>query len=303
MQKQPIDPNKLLAVRGRAREVLKDNRQNTLVVFFIVMLPSLIQQVISVRTGYSLSKLIASVMESLNMTSVSRAELVDSILTPLLKVLPVLALTMLVSWLLTQPLLLGRQMYVQSLLRGDEPDIGRVARGFRYTVKSLGLAVGTYLRVLVWTLPGIAVFIASTAGIVLLYENTALYMVLGALQMAAYGAMFYLGLRAILSYCMAMDYLAADPERKLGETFRLSRGMMEGRRAALVSVLLPMILGNFAVIMLSGVFCEVLGEVLGTVLSLFLQLLISVYMSVNVTSFWMMFRETTAPAQTEERPE
>ena len=287
--------------KAKAREALKGHWQTALLIALIVNLPSLLAQGITVFTGNDPMDRLQAVM-----ITASR----DGTLTQSLLIREITAyLTSSGFWMMvglnvaafviTPCLGLGMNKWLMDRLRkAPVTDVldGAFCR-VRLFFKALGLQLLIILKVLLWMLPGIALFAglliplytaetADAANSVLRTVNVMTLPVI--LVMAVPGGI------AALRYAMAEYILADEPETKITECVRRSKKQMRELKRMLfmllVSFLFWYLLQLLAASLLSG-----MSSILALLFQMLTGLALSVYMSGSEAAFYLETRLGAIP--------
>lgn len=287
--------------KAKAREALKEHWQTALLIALIVNLPSLLAQGITVFTGNDPMDRLQAVM-----ITASR----DGTLTQSLLIREITAyLTSSGFWMMvglnvaafviTPCLGLGMNKWLMDRLRkAPVTDVldGAFCR-VRLFFKALGLQLLIILKVLLWMLPGIALFAglliplytaetADAANSVLRTVNAMTLPVI--LVMAVPGGI------AALRYAMAEYILADEPETKITECVRRSKEQMRELKRMLfmllVSFLFWYLLQLLAASLLSG-----MSSILALLFQMLTGLALSVYMSGSEAAFYLETRLGAIP--------
>lgn len=285
-------PNALL--RLKARNALKPMLSVILLCALIANLPSLITQTVSALTDsnpltYLLTQAStdAELMAILGDDARLAAMLQEYIAAP--SHLLSLGLSGL-SWLLSPVLTLGLTWCLLELLRGREIGVGTVFARLGCFWRSIGLNLLTALKLLAWSLPGVAVMFAGM--VLLLLTGSDLGMVV---YIAGLVLMMVLMIRAMLHYTMATVFLADEPERGVRGSLRASIAMMRTRKMALFSLMVTFFLWMMVLSMLTSLLSAMLGTVIASTVSMFLQLILSVYMQASICAFYDAYRDQPLP--------
>ena len=280
-------PNALL--RLKARNALKPMLPVILLCALIANLPSLATQTVSVLTGsnpltYLLSQAStdAELMAILGDDARLAAMLQEYAAAP--SRLISLGLNAL-SWLLSPVLTLGLTWCLLELLRGHEIGVGTVFARLSCFGRSIGLNLLTAVKLVLWSLPGVAVMFAGM--LLLLLTNSSLSLML---YFAGLTLMIVLMVRAMLHYTMAQNFLADEPERGVLGSLRASIDMMRTRKMALFSLMLSFILWMMVLSMLTSLLSAMLGTVIASTVSMLLQMLLSVYMQMSICAFYEAYK-------------
>ena len=265
--------------RRRARMAMKTIMPLLLVVAMVAALPNLIGQTVTLLTGadpsaaitelYTQERITAMTAGDLNAAQVAAQEIMDGITLFFQEKGPFIALTTLITWLLSPVLTLGFNHTLLKALRKEEISVSTVLARLPLFFKAIGLNLMTFLRILLWMLPGMALSLAGAT--LMLFEPT----VGGLVMLAAMGVMFVLMIRAMYSYRLAAYVMADVPETGINASICRSKEVMKGRRMELfgleISFLGWRLLLSLGQSMLLSLFGGVLGLALGMFASLFLQ--------------------------------
>ena len=275
----------------RARTALKDNWPIALMVALIAALPSLIHQVLSVLALNSEGAVNAlqQILDAVNNSYVNMSR-VESAMDTLSGIFMPTMLGMLISSLITPALTLGQLNYGMKLLRGDaDALIGTVFSRMNRILRALGLSLMVSLRTALWMLPGLGLMLLGA--VVLGLGGADLAWLFYLLCYSGMMAMLVLGIRAALHYSMATFAMAEEPSRGIGQSIRLSVGIMRRRKLLLFSLELSFI-GYFLVLALvNGLLSALLGKVLGSTIYMALSLALNVYIMVAECAFYQAYRD------------
>ena len=270
----------------KARIALRQHWQTALLIALVVSLPSLLVQGISSFTGNSLLiRLQELVYGSLSSSGTVNEEALRTGLetiqnTPQIWIMQGLNLLI---WLLTPFLALGQYNWMLMRLRGQEdPGVSAVFSRLSVFLKGIGLRLMVSLRILLYLLPGIAVYALSFVPLftadrssrisVLSSANTSLSLVPVSLIVIA-----VLGIIGALTYLPANILLADQPDSRIGEVLRHSRELTRGRRGRLFFLLL-----SFLPLAMVRTFLITFVSALGTIPGLMVELLTSLAMNTYV---------------------
>lgn len=148
-------------------------------------------------------------------------------------------LCIIVTELLSNGLTMGRLRQQICTGRGESPRVPGVFQQMRFCLKAWGLNLWMGLKIMLWALPGLAVFFTGAA----LQASNADFSVPGSLL--GWGGlllMFILTIRAALNYSQAAHLLADEPERTIRDCIAFSTGLMKGRKWQYFKVGIPPIL-------------------------------------------------------------
>lgn len=278
-------------LKKAARVALKDSWQTTLMVALIASLPSLISQVISIRTNASTNQLLSDLVNNLQQDATigELQQLLETSGLSLNAYVPTMAVALL-SFLVSPFLNLGLLHYFFLLLRGEkEVGIGTVFSRRHCFLKAIGLNLLTSLRTMAWMLPGAALMVLAIV-VGLLVDSDALFLVL---LYAGFIAMLVLGIRAALRYAMSSRVLAERPEKGIRQCIRESIRMMDRRKMLLVSLEVSFLLLSIGVSIAEYLLAAMLGSVLGSTLSMALSFAVNIYMQMAISAFYVVYRAQT----------
>ena len=205
-----------------------------------------------------------------------------------------------VAWLVTPVLSVGMTHWTLERLRGQDLPVSAVFSRLRIFLKSIGLRLLIVLKVLLWMLPGLAVFLFSViplmranpgnSGELVSAVNISFHLVsTGMIAMAVLGVMGY------LYYAMAEFILADEPEERILSCARRSKMLMKGRRSVLMSLWLSFLLWYLLILMVSSMVAGIAGAVIALVLQMLGSLFLSVYMLASEGVFYEALRLAPAP--------
>lgn len=145
--------------------------------------------------------------------------------------------------------------------------------------KAVGVSALTSVKTVLWTLPGMAVMVAST--FLPLSLVTPVYWVGMALAVV-------LGVRAAYCYALAPYFLADHPDMGVFRCVRRSVEVMKGRRMELFSLEMSFLWLMLLVSLVEGAAYGMLGNVLGMTVGMMLNLLLQLYVMASKTAFYEM---------------
>lgn len=307
------------AFRGRARQAMKAMMSVLIVVALIAALPSLIGQTICLVTGATTDTLMetfanrmmqvtekygldSEAVETLVLDEAALLEDTLSVYEQFMQDLetfvkekgPIIAVTALVERIITPVLSLGLINALLHALRKQEFTASIVMSRIQYFFKAVGLWLLTSLKVLLWMLPGLAVYILS---VFLPVEGMALCMLLGLVLMLVPGIM------AAYRYALAEFVLADAPQTRVTACIRRSCEVMRRRKGELFCLELSFtgwyLLLTYGRALLTGM----LGSVLGMTLGMFISLFLTVYMNMARAAFYQEYAVGPLPQQTAAAPQ
>lgn len=292
--------------KAKARAVLQQHWQTALLIALIVNLPSLLVQGIGAFTHSDPMLRLENLLMEASRSSAALNAFPESVRAMLSEtgVLVISGLSVL-AWLVTPALSLGMNHWTLDRIRGEEEPVSTVLSRLGIFLKGIGLRIMTALRVLLWMLPGVAVFVlamiplwradASSAQSVLSAANTSMMLMYFALL-----AMLVLGLMGYLRYALADLILADEPQERVLSCLRRSKTLMNGRTGALLGLMVSFILWYFLVSIAATFAAEIAGDVAGLLIQMLGSLFISVYMLTSRAVFYEALR--TAPLGASPEP-
>ena len=289
------------AFKAKARAALQQHWQTALLIALIVNLPSLLVQGISAFTNNDVMARLENMALQASGSAAAMNALPESVRSMLSEsgIVTMLILSA-VAWLVTPVLSVGMTHWTLERLRGQVLPVSAVFSRLRIFLKSIGLRLLIVLKVLLWMLPGIAVFLFSV--IPLLRANPGSTAELSSaadisfhLMSAGMIAMIVLGVMGYLYYAMAEFILADEPEERILSCARRSKMLMKGRRSVLMSLWLSFLLWYLLILMVSSMVAGIAGAVIALVLQMLGSLFLSVYMLASEGVFYEALRLAPAP--------
>lgn len=284
------------AIKAKARAALQQHWQTALLIALIVNLPTLLMQGIAAFTHNDVIARLEDAVLLASGNSAAMSALPETFRAILSEtgILVMTALTVL-AWLVTPVLEAGMNHWTLERLRGQVLPVSAVFSRLRIFLKSIGLRLMIVLKVILWMLPGIAVFLlamvpllraeAGNADSVYSAANVSVHLVsLGMIAMTVLGVMGY------LYYALADLILADEPEERVLSCLRRSKTLMKGRRAVLMSLLMSFLLWYLLVILVSSFAEGLAGSVIALVIQMLGSLFISVYMLASQGVFYEALR-------------
>ena len=272
------------AFKAKARAALQQHWQTALLIALIVNLPSLLVQGISAFTNNDVTARLENMALQASGSAAAMNALPESVRSMLSEsgIVTMLILSA-VAWLVTPVLSVGMTHWTLERLRGQDLPVSAVFSRLRIFLKSIGLRLLIVLKVLLWMLPGLAVFLFSViplmranpgnSGELVSAVNISFHLVsAGMIAMAVLGVMGY------LYYAMAEFILADEPEERILSCARRSKMLMKGRRSVLMSLWLSFLLWYLLILMVSSMVAGIAGAVIALVLQMLGSLFLSVYM-------------------------
>ena len=289
------------AFKSKARAALQQHWQTALLIALIVNLPSLLVQGISAFTNNDVTARLENMALQASGSAAAMNALPESVRSMLSEsgIVTMLILSA-VAWLVTPVLSVGMTHWTLERLRGQDLPVSAVFRRLRIFLKSIGLRLLIVLKVLLWMLPGLAVFLFSViplmranpgnSGELVSAVNISFHLVsAGMIAMAVLGVMGY------LYYAMAEFILADEPEERILSCARRSKMLMKGRRSVLMSLWLSFLLWYLLILMVSSMVAGIAGAVIALVLQMLGSLFLSVYMLASEGVFYEALRLAPAP--------
>ena len=289
------------AFKAKARAALQQHWQIALLIALIVNLPSLLVQGISAFTNNDVMARLENMALQASGSAAAMNALPESVRSMLSEsgIVTMLILSA-VAWLVTPVLSVGMTHWTLERLRGQDLPVSAVFSRLRIFLKSIGLRLLIVLKVLLWMLPGLAVFLFSViplmranpgnSGELVSAVNISFHLVsAGMIAMAVLGVMGY------LYYAMAEFILADEPEERILSCARRSKMLMKGRRSVLMSLWLSFLLWYLLILMVSSMVAGIAGAVIALVLQMLGSLFLSVYMLASEGVFYEALRLAPAP--------
>ena len=289
------------AFKAKARAALQQHWQTALLIALIVNLPSLLVQGISAFTNNDVMARLENMALQASGSAAAMNALPESVRSMLSEsgIVTMLILSA-VAWLVTPVLSVGMSHWTLERLRGQDLPVSTVFSRLPIFLKSIGLRLLIVLKVLLWMLPGLAVFLFSViplmranpgnSGELVSAVNISFHLVsAGMIAMAVLGVMGY------LYYAMAEFILADEPEERILSCARRSKMLMKGRRSVLMSLWLSFLLWYLLILMVSSMVAGIAGAVIALVLQMLGSLFLSVYMLASEGVFYEALRLAPAP--------
>ena len=288
--------------KAKARAVLQQHWQTALLIALIVNLPTLLVQGIAAFTNNDPLIRAETLLLNASLTANGASGLPEA-LRALFSESGVLVMTGLsvLAWLVTPALSLGMNHWTLDRIRGLEEPVQTVFSRLGIFFKGICLRLLIALKVLLWTLPGIAVVMA-TMFFVLRTDTASQEAMLSA---ARTGVMFIwfgmllvlvLGIMGYLRYAVADFILADEPEERVFSCVRRSREMMNGHRGVFLSLMLSFLLWYLLISFVTSFAAGIAGGVIGLMLQMLGSLFVSVYMLTAEGVFYEALRTAPAPA-------
>ena len=277
--------------RRKALDALKGHWQTALLVALIVNLPTLLMQGFSAYTGNDLLGRMQTLIITASRDGVLSEQLILNEIRTFLNSTgfwTVRGLELL-AWLITPCLSLGMYKWLLDRLQGLEDPVSTVFCRMNRFFRAIGLQLLIILKVLLWMLPGIALFIYLLLPV---YRSANPQVQLEALQ-RSYNMtlpvtllMVVPGAMAALRHALA-DYILADqPESRILFCVRRSKELMKDQKKNLFFLLVSFLLWYLLELLVSSLFAGVLS----LVVQMLAGLAISVYMSASIPAFYLRLK-------------
>ena len=206
--------------RRKALAALKGHWQPALLVALIVNLPTMLMQGFSMFTGNDLMDRLGAFIVSASrdgvLTQQTLLQEINTIVAStafwLIRGLEILAM------LVTPCLSLGMYKWLMDLLHGEEQPVNAVFSRMRLFFKAIGLQLLIILKVLLWTLPGLAVMIIVMLPVLRAGTTQAQLDAMTAVQGMSFLPMLLMivpGVIAALRYALSEYIMAEKPESKI----------------------------------------------------------------------------------------
>ena len=278
--------------RRKALAALKGHWQPALLVALIVNLPTLLMQGFSAISGNDIMSRLEGVIVAASRDGVmSRDVLLNEINKILastvfwtIRGLEILAL------LITPCLALGMYRWLMDLLHGEEQPVTAVFSRMRLFLKAIGLQLLIILKVLLWTLPGLAAAILAALPVFRAgsqQEQLALLQQGNFLSLPIILLIVIPGAIAALR-CALAEYIMADrPESRILSCIRHSKELMKDQKRNLFILAASFLLWYLLELMISSM----LPGVLGLVFQMLTGLMLNVWMSCSISVFYLRLEE------------
>ena len=296
------------AFKAKARAALQQHWQTALLIALIVNLPSLLVQGISAFTNNDVMARLENMALQASGSAAAMNALPESVRSMLSEsgIVTMLILSA-VAWLVTPVLSVGMTHWTLERLSGQVLPVSAVFSRLRIFLKSIGLRLLIVLKVLLWMLPGLAVFLFSVRPLMRANPGNSGELVSAVnisfhLMSAGMIAMIVLGVMGYLYYAMAEFILADEPEERILSCARRSKMLMKGRRSVLMSLWLSFLLWYLLILMVSSMVAGIAGAVIALVLQMLGSLFLSVYMLASEGVFYEALRLAPAPEIPAEVP-
>ena len=286
--------------RKKALAALKGHWQPALLVALIVNLPTMLVQGFSMFTGNDLMDRLSAFIVSASRDGVLTQQvllqeintIVASTAFWLIRGLEILAM------LITPCLSLGMYKWLMDLLHGQEQPVNAVFSRMRLFLKAIGLQLLIILKVILWTLPGLAVMIIVMLPVLRAGSSQAQAEALAATQAMTFLPMLLMivpGVIAALRYALSEYIMAEKPESKIRFCVSHSKELMKDQKKNLFFLLTSFLLWYLLELLIASF----LTGILSLVFQMFAGLVLSVYMTCSISVFYMRLEHA---AETGESP-
>ena len=286
--------------RKKALAALKGHWQPALLVALIVNLPTMLVQGFSMFTGNDLMDRLSAFIVSASRDGVLTQQvllqeintIVASTAFWLIRGLEILAL------LVTPCLSLGMYKWLMDLLHGQEQPVNAVFSRMRLFLKAIGLQLLIILKVILWTLPGLALMIIVMLPVLRAGSSQAQAEALAATQAMTFLPMLLMivpGVIAALRYALSEYIMAEKPESKIRFCVSHSKELMKDQKKNLFFLLTSFLLWYLLELLIASF----LTGILSLVFQMFAGLVLSVYMTCSISVFYMRLEHA---AETGESP-
>ena len=280
--------------RSKARDALKGHWQTALLIALIVNLPTLLAQGITVFTGNDPMDRFQAVVIQASRDGIMTQSLLTGEISAWLHSSGFWMTTglNLFAWLITPCLALGMYKWLMDLLR-KQPETDAVTGAFcriRLFFRAIGLQLLIILKILLWTLPGLALLIvlmlplyrAGTAEA----ANSAMQTV-NLFTLPVVLAMAVPGVLAALRYAMAEFILADNPEARVTECIRRSKEHMRELKKMLFMLLFSFLLWYLLQLLVASFLSGMGSGILSLLFQMLTGLALNIYMSGSEAAFYL----------------
>ena len=287
--------------RKKALAALKGHWQPALLVALIVNLPTMLMQGFSMFTGNDLMDRLGAFIVSASrdgvLTQQTLLQEINTIVAStafwLIRGLEILAM------LITPCLSLGMYKWLMDLLHGQEQPVNAVFSRMRLFLKAIGLQLLIILKVILWTLPGLAVMIIVMLPVFRAGSSQAQLDAMSAIQGMSFLPMLLMivpGVIAALRYALSEYIMAEKPESKIRFCVSHSKELMKDQKKNLFFLLTSFLLWYLLELLIASF----LSGVLSLVFQMFAGLVLSVYVTCSISVFYLRLEHA---AETGESPE
>ena len=274
--------------RRKALAALKGHWQTALLIALIVNLPTLLMQGFSAFTHNDPVSRLESVVVAASRDGVLTRELLLNEINAIWNSTGFWTIRglELLAWLVTPCLSLGMYRWLINRLRGQEEPVSVVFSRMRLFLKAIGLQLIVILKILLWTLPGIAVLMIA---MIPLFRAATVQEQLTALQ-GVNGMTFPMillaavpAVMAALRYALSEFIMADKPDSRILGCIRRSKELMKNQKKNLFFLLFNFLLWY----MLELVIAAFLSGILSLVFQMLAGLALSVFMYGSMAAFWL----------------
>ena len=293
--------------RKKALAALKTHWQPALLVALIVNLPTLLMQGFSAFTNNDLLTRLESFVIASSRDGVLTAETLAGEMNAILSstFFWVIRGLELLAMLVTPCLALGMYKWLMDLLHGQEQPVNAVFSRMRLFLKAIGLQLLIILKVILWTLPGLAVMIIVMLPVFRAGSSQAQLDAMSAIQGMSFLPMLLMivpGVIAALRYALSEYIMAEKPESRIRFCVSRSKELMKDQKKNLFFLLTSFLLWY----LLELVIASFLSGVLSLVFQMLASLVLSVYITCSLCVFYLRLEhaaETGENPQAEPAPE
>lgn len=284
--------------KAKARDALKGHWQTALLIALIVNLPSLLAQGISVFTGNDPMDRIQAIVITASRDGLLTQALLRQEITAYLGSSGFWMTVGLnaAAFVITPCLSLGMYKWLMDRLRKSADGADAVTGAFcraRLFFKALGLQLLVILKVLLWMLPGIALFSGLTFAMYRTDTPAAMNSSIRALNYLTLPSILLMavpGAIAALRFAMSEFILADEPETKITECIRRSKEQMKDLKKMLFMLLLSFLLLYLLQLLISSFLSGLGSGVIPLLFQMLTGLALSVYMSGSEAAFYLETR-------------
>ena len=295
--------------RRQAREALRNHWLTALLIALIVNLPSLLVQGIASVTGNDL--MIRLQETALGAVTAGGTVDTEKMLRGIAAIressgIWVMQGLYLLAWLMTPCLTLGMVAWLIGRLRQrEDPGVTAVFSRIRLFGKGIGLRLYVALRVLLFMLPGVALYAASLLPLWLSDASSRISVLSAAntsmgLMSAALIATAALGVVCALRYALADMVLADHPETGPIRAAKESKRLTQGKRGQIMLLYLSFLIWYFLEMAAAGLLADLLGSIPSLMFQILASLAITVYLTGSVCAFYLGCRAEETPEQEED---
>ena len=278
--------------RRKALAALKGHWQPALLVALIVNLPTMLMQGFSTFTGNDLlDRLQAFIVTASRDGLISQQTILDEINAIFastafwtIRGLELLAI------LVTPCLALGMYKWLMDLLHGEEQPVSAVFSRMRQFLKAIGLQLLIILKVILWTLPGLAVMILLLFPVFQAGTADARLNALAASQALSLLPVLLMVVPAVMAalrYALAEYIMAEKPESRIRFCISRSKALMKDQKRNFFFLLTSFLLWYLLELLIASL----LSGILSLVFQMFAGLVLSVYMTCSVAAFYLRLEE------------